>query len=301
MQGQGTSRVNSFCHRTVSYNKSIMPLQGIAIYCFSASYAIALAMELIQLRSPRMVIRGLAAFFGAAGLLAHTIFLLVHRPALTSQFGLLLFLGWIVAVYYLSGSLHYRRQSRGVFVLPVVLILIFAGTWSSSAGEAGQTTLGATALPGEAFWGYLHAVLLLLAAVGVCVGFVASVMYLVQTRQIRAKVVPGPGRANHGLQLPSLERLERMNRWAINLAFPLLTGGVCIGAGLMFLGSRQVLSWADARILGTVILWMVFGLLLYMRYGFHLTGRRMAQLTIIAFVLLMFTLVSSHEFVRGNP
>ena len=80
-----------------------------------------------------------------------------------------------------------------------------------------------------------------------------------------------------------------------------MTGGVCIGAGLMFLGSRQVLSWADARILGTVILWMVFGLLLYMRYGFHLTGRRMAQLTIIAFVLLMFTLVSSHEFVRGNP
>jgi ABC-type transport system involved in cytochrome c biogenesis permease subunit len=243
-----------------------------------------------------MAIRGLAGLFGAAGLLAHTLFLLVQRPSLASQFGLLLFLGWIVAVYYLAGSLHYQRQARGVFVLPVLLILIMLAWLSEPTTGVGQLEKEANILPGELFWGYLHAGMLLLAAVGICVGFVASVMYLVQTRQIRDKLVPG-----HGLKLPSLERLERMNRWAINLAFPLLTGGVCIGAGLMFLGPRQILSWSDARILGTAILWMVFGLLLYMRYGYHLNGRRLAQLTIVAFVLLVFTLASSHEFVRGGP
>jgi len=286
-----------------------MAVEGMSIVCFGASYGVALGLEIIQLAWPRPIQRLICALFGGTGLLAHTIFLLVQRPALTSQFGLLLFLGWIVAIFYMSGSLHYRHQSRGVFVLPVVLILIFAAARSNSAGtsppgpltDPGRGWGEGYALPGESFWGYLHAVLLLLAAVGVCVGFVASVMYLIQTRQIRDKVVPGSGRPNHGLKLPSLERLERMNRWAINLAFPLLTGGVCIGAGLMFLGPRQVLNWADARILGTVILWMVFGLLLYMRYGYHMNGRRLAQLTIVAFVLLLFTLVSSHEFVRGSP
>ena len=89
-----------------------------------------------------------------------------------------------------------------------------------------------------------------------------------------------------------------MNRWAINLAFPLLTAGVCVGIGLMFLSGNQVLSWTDPRILGTVVLWIVFALLLYMRYGYHLNGRRLAQLTIVAFVLLLFTLVSSHTFER---
>jgi ABC-type transport system involved in cytochrome c biogenesis permease subunit len=273
-----------------------MPLDGISILCFGVSYAVALGLELIQLWRPRPIQRWACALFGGAGLLAHTLFLLVQRPSLASQFGLLLFLGWIVAVYYFSGSLHYQKQARGVFVLPVVLMLVLAGAWSQPIGGSGQTSLESSALPGETFWGYLHAVFLLLAAVGVCVGFVASLMYLVQTRQIRTKVIPG-----HGLKLPSLERLERMNRWAINLAFPLLTAGVCIGAGLMFLGTRPVSSWADARILGAAILWMVFGLLLYMRYGFHLTGKRVAQLTIVVFVLLLFTLVSSHEFVRGSP
>jgi ABC-type transport system involved in cytochrome c biogenesis permease subunit len=67
----------------------------------------------------------------------------------------------------------------------------------------------------------------------------------------------------------------------------------------MFLGGNQVLSWADPRILVTAILWIVFALLLYMRYGYHLNGRRLAQLTIVAFVLLLFTLVSSHTFERG--
>ncbi len=273
-----------------------MPLDRITIVCFGASYAVALGLELIQLGWPRAIQRLACALFGGAGLLAHTLFLLVQRPSLASQFGLLLFLGWIVAVYYLVGSLHYQQQARGVFVLPVLIILTIVAGLSGPTAGAGQLEKEADALPGELFWGYLHAGMLLLAAVGICVGFVASVMYLVQTRQIRDKLVPG-----HGLKLPSLERLERMNRWAINLAFPLLTGGVCIGAGLMFLGPRQILSWSDARILGTAILWMVFGLLLYMRYGYHLNGRRLAQLTIVAFVLLVFTLASSHEFVRGGP
>jgi ABC-type transport system involved in cytochrome c biogenesis permease subunit len=227
-------------------------------------------------------------------LLVHTLFLLVQRPSLASQFGLLLFLGWIVAVFYLAGSMHYGQQARGVFILPVVLVLVSLAGLSRPVSGVAHIDNEANALPGELFWGYLHAGLLLLAAVGICVGFVASVMYLVQTRQLRAKVIGG-------LKLPSLERLERMNRWAINLAFPLLTAGVCIGAGLMFLGARQISSWADTRVLGAVVLWLVFGLLLYMRYGYHLPGRRLAQLTIVAFVLLMFTLASAHDFVRGSP
>ena len=75
----------------------------------------------------------------------------------------------------------------------------------------------------------LHGGLLLLAAVGLCVGFLASVMYLVQARRLRAKMPPG-----QGLRLLSLERLEAMNRRAVDLAFPLLTGGMVVGIVLMF-------------------------------------------------------------------
>jgi ABC-type transport system involved in cytochrome c biogenesis permease subunit len=271
-----------------------MPLDRITILCFGSSYAAALALELVQLFWPRPIQRLGCILFGAAGLLAHTLYLFVQRPTLASQFGSLLFLAWILAVFYLSESIHYRQQARGIFVLPVVLFLTGWVEITSSSAARAKSAAEADALPEELIWGYLHAGLLVLAAVGICIGFVASFMYLVQARQLRNKVVPG-----HGFKLPSLERLERMNRLAINLAFPLLTAGVCIGIGLMFLGRNQVLSWTDPRILGTAVLWIVFALLLYMRYGYHLNGRRLAQLTIVAFVLLLFTLASSHAFERG--
>jgi hypothetical protein len=38
-------------------------------------------------------------------------------------------------------------------------------------------------------------------------------------------------------------------------------------------------------------------LLLYLRYGVHLQGRRLALLTIAAFALMLFTLTSAHSFV----
>ena len=79
-------------------------------------------------------------------------------------------------------------------------------------------------------WGIAHGVLLLLAAVGVCVAFLASVMYLVQLQRLRAKTPPG-----QGMKLMSLERLEDMNRRAILWSFPLLTAGLLVGVALLVL------------------------------------------------------------------
>src|SRR5438132_1668368 len=98
-----------------------MSLERITVFCFGASYAVALAMELIQLRWPRAIQRLLANLFVAAGLVAHTSFLAIQRPALATQFGSLLFLAWILSVFCLYGSIHHARLAWGIFVLPVVL------------------------------------------------------------------------------------------------------------------------------------------------------------------------------------
>ena len=50
--------------------------------------------------------------------------------------------------------------------------------------------------------------------------------------------------------MASLERLEAMNRHAINLAFPLLTGGVLVGAALMIQAGYFANGWFDPRVLG---------------------------------------------------
>jgi ABC-type transport system involved in cytochrome c biogenesis permease subunit len=268
-----------------------MPLERITIFCFAASYAVALGLELLGLLRPRPILRLLGTAFSAAGLLAHTLYFLVQRPPLASQFGSLLFLSWILAVFYLYGSIHHRHLAWGAFVLPVVLGLVVLAALFPHV----ESATGELAFSGESLWGRVHGGLLLLAAVGICVAFVASVMYLLQARQLRDKVLPG-----RGLKLFSLERLEQMNRRAINLAFPLLTVGVLVGIVLLAQHPEQVHGWLDPKVISTGVLWVVFAVLLYLRYGVHLRGSRLAVLTIVAFALLLVTLASSHAVVQGG-
>jgi ABC-type uncharacterized transport system permease subunit len=262
-----------------------MFLQKITLLCFGASYGVSLALELWYLLRPRPVYRLVALGFGLAGMAAQTLYLFARKPSLSSDVGTMLFLALILAIFYVYGSLHHRRVAWGVFVLPLVIGLVVLA-WAGADS-------GSKIASGKRFWGYLHVSLLILAAVGVCVAFLSSVMYLIQAAQLKRKVPMG-----HGLKLLSLERLEQMHRRAIILAFPFLTAGLIVG---MFLMIDLPFSWFDPRVVASTLLWLVFVLLLCLRYGFHLRGRSQAMLTILAFALLLVTMAWPHFGPGGGP
>ena len=263
-------------------------LQNITRFYFGASYAAALILELVNLARTRPAARWAALAFGTAGLLAHSLFLLVQRPRVATSSGSLLLLAWVVAVFFLYGALHHRKQAWSIFVLPIVLILVVLSSLvSSSADDAPRW------FTGDNFWGAIHGSLLLLAAIGVSVGCVASVMYLVQAQRVKSKTSPGAG-----LRLPSLERLAQMNRRAVAWAFPLLTAGLLLG--VLLLAQRPDQPWNAVKVLATAGLWLAFVVLFYMRYFANSSNRRLAFLTIAVFCLLLVTLVASHPVAAGG-
>jgi ABC-type transport system involved in cytochrome c biogenesis permease subunit len=266
----------------------------VTVVCFLASYGLALALEIWRLLRPRPVFWVLALASGAAGLLAQTIFLAVQQPALAWQFGWMLFTAWVLTIFYLIGSLHHAGLAWGVFVLPVVLGLVLLSLVGFLVDKPPDGS--AFLLTGWLSPQTIHACLLLLGTIGLCVGFVASLMYLIQAQRLRAKTPPGKG-----LKLLSLERLEAMNRRAIVLAFPLLTVGLLIGAVLMFREQRP--GWNDPRVLSAAILWLAVAVVVYLRFGLHLRGRQVAVLTIVAFGLLLTCLTLSHPLgqTAGQP
>lgn len=274
-------------------------LERITVFCFGASYAVALGLELLQLFRPRPIQRWLSLGFGAAGLVAHTLFVAVQPLPLASSFGSLLFLAWVLAVFYLYGSIHHGRLAWGLFVLPLVLGLVILATLVPEDPEArSQVGLfsGLLSIKGNRFWGSVHGILVLFAAVGICVAFVASVMYLVQVHRLKAKLPPG-----QGVKMLSLERIEGMNRRAILWAFPFLTAGMLIGLALQVQNGIFLEGWASPRILSAMGLWLVFAILLYLRYGAHAPGKQVAWLTMLAFALLLFAFLSPvHPFVGGG-
>ena len=71
--------------------------------------------------------------------------------------------------------------------MPVVLGLIVLAGIAPVEGPDRSWLSFLEDFRGERFWGGIHGGLLLLASVGVCVGFVASVMYLIQAHRLRAK------------------------------------------------------------------------------------------------------------------
>ena len=205
---------------------TVSPLQGITHACFGLSYLVALVLELARLvwpRSRRRVARGRAGVRRRRSVRPH-LYIAVHQPTPAAPYGSLLLLAWVLALFYLYGTVHHAKQAWAVFVLPVVIGLVGLSYLLLRSGDTGPAVGRARLAQRGAVLGAVHGLLILLAAVGVSVGFLASVMYLVQARRLRNKVNPG-----RVVPLLSLERLETMNRRALNLAFPLLTAGLLVG------------------------------------------------------------------------
>jgi ABC-type uncharacterized transport system permease subunit len=70
--------------------------------------------------------------------------------------------------------------------------------------------------------------------------------------------------------------------------------------GLILLANSD-LYWHDPKVLAAALLWVVFAILLYLRYGRHLRGRGVALWTIVAFTLLLVIMALPHESIGGGP
>jgi ABC-type uncharacterized transport system permease subunit len=268
---------------------TVSPLQGITHACFGLSYLLAFGLELARLVRPAAGWRVAARVAGWAGVFAHTVYLVIQQPTPAAPYGSLLLLALVLALFYVLSP----KQAWAVFVLPVVIGLVGLSLAVATAPTAEPQV--PVWLSGDRFWGVVHGTLILLASVGVSVGFLASVMYLIQARRVRNKVNPA-----RVVPLLSLERLENMNRHAVNWAFPLLTAGLLVGSLLLTHEHGSAENWLSVKVLSTAGLWVVFAVLLYLRYATNVPGRRLAGLSVVAFGLMLVALAAAHPFAAGG-
>ncbi len=140
-------------------------------------------------------------------------------------------------------------------------------------------------------WGVIHVVLA--AAATACFALTAfgGVAYLRLHRRLRrkdAKLVL-VGRA-------SLEKLNRVLRWALPAGFVLLTGAIAVGLydAFMPLGGRWFANrWTHPKVLVSLIAWATAAVALATAYARRFRARRTAALSIAGFVMLAALLVVS--------
>ena len=137
-------------------------------------------------------------------------------------------------------------------------------------------------------WGPVHGAILVGGTIAVTIGFIAGVMYLVQSYRLKTKRPP-----SDKWNLPSLEYLERINHQGIIVAFSLFTIGLGIGLllAIQMHTDKSEIHLLDPKVISAGVMWLTFGFLLQARYWPVLRGRRVALLTIVGFGLLLFTIV----------
>jgi len=267
-------------------------LTGINMLCFSASYAIALALEVYGLWSQARLRRVALVFSASAGLVAHTWYL-GHRVAETPTAPLAthqdwyILAAWALAIIYLAAKSYYRKSSMGLFLLPAVLGLIGASTFAS--------TVPLATFQAPRVWGRIHGLFLMFGTVAVLLGFLAGLMYLVQSYRLKHMI----GRSE-GLRLPSLEWLERVNSRSLGAATFFVGGGFFTGILSRLassggqLGPRMGVPWTDPVVLtlGGMLAWLVAAEVFRLVYPAARQGRKIAYLTVAAFAFLLFALVA---------
>ena len=281
-------------------------LSNITITCFAASYAVALALELVRSKVRVAWVAMTAIGFLVAGIFAHSVHLwnLANLElADTAGQGVIfanwhdwcLLAAWVLALACLGLSLR-KVPLIGIFMLPPVMLLIGLAYLQIDSPEFERSDA-------IRWWGIGHGITLLIGTVGVTIGFVAGAMFLLQAYRLKHKIPP-----SKTFKLPSLEWLQRLNEESLLISSFFLAVGVLTGVVLNVIQHAQqevTVAWTEPTVWssGILLLWLVVALLFNWLYKPARRGRKVAYLTMASFgflaIVLGLVLFSQHA--AGEP
>ena len=270
-------------------------LREISITCFFTCYLIVLVLELLRLlgRIPGRAL--LVIVMTAIGLFTHICYLMLRATessgggdvgmlATWSDWSLLLALGLAVCFFVL----YLRRPDTIVsfFFLPAVMALI-------GLAIAFRDLAPFTRNEAVDVWRSVHALAMMVGSVAVLIGFLAGVMYLVQSWRLKHK------RAGSTFRLPTLESLGRLNRRCLVISTTAVAVGLLAGV-VMNLNRWGHVVWTDRGVLLSMLLllWLAAATSLEYFYEPASRGRKAVYLTLASLGFLILAMIgvlsSSH-------
>jgi ABC-type uncharacterized transport system permease subunit len=181
-------------------------------------------------------------------------------------------LAFLLVLVFLAIFAAYRVSTHGVLVAPPVFLL----TLASSMSAPGTGMIAASIPVG---WIYLHVALIFTGYAALVFSFISAVLYLVQEHSLKSKSAGG-----FASRLPALAVLDDISGRALQLGFPFMTLGLAAGVviALMLKGPMSIF---EPKILLSVLMWVLYLFLLFMRWKLGVRGRNAAILALFASAL----------------
>jgi ABC-type uncharacterized transport system permease subunit len=189
--------------------------------------------------------------------------------------GALNLLSWLVVSSYLVWGCKPRFRLVGLLVMPLAVALLvlawIGGGTGVDAAEGGGWAID------------LHVGLMLAAFASFTVSAAMALLYLFEERRLKRRDA-----AVLRLRLPSLEALERLASLLALVGLGLLSAGVVVGL------TRLDAAELDLAMTVTALIWLLYAVVLLLRRGAGLRGRRLAWSLVTGFALVAVVLPLTH-------
>lgn len=219
---------------------------------------------------------------------------------LTGLFESMIVLTIVFGLIYLFFSIAIGQVWFGSVMAWVILTMILmAGIVAKPASEPHEVA----ATP----WAIAHGIAMILGGASITFATASAFLSLLGRGKLKRKeVMQVLGK------VPNIEKLERMTLFGLRAGFGLITVGLISSLGLAVLKSTalgmNVLDWlTDAKIVLVIVVWVLLGMIMMLRYTVALKGKTIAYMTMVAFILILFAIVgttifcgTTHDFTKDN-
>jgi cytochrome c-type biogenesis protein CcsB len=198
-----------------------------------------------------------------------------HAP-LSNMYESLVFFAWTIGVIYLVVEQTYKNRIIGAFATPLAFLAMAYASLSPNINDRIQPLIPAL----KSNWLIAHVITCFIGYAAFAIAFGVSLIYLFK-QKTRGKT----GLLNH---FPDYRILDELTHQMVTIGFLFLTVGIITGAVWANSAWGTYWSW-DPKETWSLITWFVYATLLHARMMRGWEGKKIAYLSIIGFLAVMFT------------
>lgn len=257
-------------------------------------YGVGLLCAVAALWNSRRGLTSVMRFTAGAGIIFHFVSLtetamLSETAPLSSLHQVESLLAFLLMAFFFVIYWRYQTVSPGIAVFPLAFLLTLSAqsAFMAESSTAPQVSSG---------WIYMHVGLIMLGYSALIVSFFASILYLIQEKNLKTKTMGG-----FWSRLPALATIDEIGYRCLVFGFPFMTFGLI--AGSVVAEARYGAAYfRDPKILFSIVMWVLYTVLLYARWSAGWRGRRAAYMAAFAFCAAIVAwaangLSSMHRFI----
>ncbi len=208
-----------------------------------------------------------------------------HAP-FSNMYESLVFFSWTVAALYVFVEFKYKESIIGVFVSPLIFLAIAYASFDPSITSKITPLIPAL----KSNWLIAHVITCFLGYAGFAIAFGFSFMYFIKPKD--------PGAKSLFAKLPDWDTIDELTYQMIVFGFLFLTIGIITGSVWANSAWGKYWSW-DPKETWSLITWFVYAIFLHLRLmrGWH--GKKLAFVSIIGFVAVLFTYFGVNYLLSG--